>query len=186
MYTQAPNKVTIVISQLTAGYFMRTAFSLKQRNWYPYAFLLTALLIGTASIYCPLEIFHKQSLTIIGMAGAFFAFLYTQHLHQTQFFNELFHRFNNKYDSLNEKLDKIIHSESALTPEQQRTLVDYFNLCAEEYMFYKSGHIDSNAWKSWNAGMRYYFSNAKIGEFWRQELKTNSYYGLSISVLSQT
>src|SRR5690606_31494691 len=97
----------------------------------------------------------------------------------------LFHKFNSKYDGLNEKLDEIIHSETALTVEQKRVLVDYFNLCAEEYMFYKSGHIDTDVWKSWSAGMRYYYSNSKIGEFWRQELETNSYYGLSVSVLSK-
>jgi len=164
---------------------MNTVFSLKQRNWYPYAFLLAAILTGAASIYCPWEIFQEQPLTIIGMVGAFFAFLYTQHLHQTQFFNDLFHKFNSKYDGLNEKLDEIIHSETALTVEQKRVLVDYFNLCAEEYMFYKSGHIDTDVWKSWSAGMRCYYSNSKIGEFWRQELETNSYYGLSVSVLSK-
>lgn len=164
---------------------MHKIFSLKQRNWYAYVFLIAASTTGAAATYCPWQLFQKHPLTIIGMIGAFFAFLYTQHLHQTQFFNDLFHKFNSKYDALNEKLDEIIQSNSPLTIEQKRNLVDYFNLCAEEFMFYKSGYIDVEVWKSWNAGMHYYFSVSKIGEFWMQELATNSYYGLSISDLNK-
>lgn len=158
-------------------------FSLKQRSWYPWAFLVGAIAVLLASVYCPWEIFRDQSLTIISMLGAFFAFLYAQHLQQTQLFNDLFRTFNSRYDSLNDKLEGIVGSGVGLSEADKAVLVDYFNLCAEEYLFFKSGYIDVSVWRSWVNGMSYYAKQNKIRALWEEELRSNSYYGFSLSCL---
>ena len=64
-----------------------------------------------------------------------------------------------------------------LHPYPGRGIVDYFNLCAEEYMFYKLGYIREEAWQAWLEGMRHYYDNPQIRELWDDELKQDSYYG---------
>ena len=61
------------------------------------------------------------------------------------------------------------------------TLNDYFNLCGEEYLFYRRGYIYPEVWKSWVAGMKIYYANERIKKLWAQELSNQSYYGLNVS-----
>jgi len=72
--------------------------------------------------------------------------------------------------------------EPPLTSEEELALVDYFNLCAEEYLFHRRGYIDPDAWSAWTAGMRDVFSSDRVRAFWDKEAGTNSYYGLQRQV----
>jgi hypothetical protein len=82
-----------------------------------------------------------------GVAVSLIYFVQSQRLEQTRLFKELFSEFNLRYDKLNAMLERAVrcHSEERLTDEMRETLVDYFNLCAEEYMFYKLGYIREEA-----------------------------------------
>ena len=56
-------------------------------------------------------------------------------------------------------------------------LFSYFNLCAEEYFFYKAGYFDRRVWKSWYRGMKVFFKHPRIQALWEQDCKADSYYG---------
>lgn len=120
--------------------------------------------------------------TVAGGLIGFFYFIQKQQLEELQLFKELFTEFNARYDKLNEALNHITleDSQKALTDEDKSTLNDYFNLCAEEFLFYKKGYIYEEVWQAWHNGMAYYVAHKRIGDKWKEEVKTESYYGLKI------
>lgn len=157
-----------------------TRFTLKQKRGYVAIFPI--VLIAVLILFFVIE--QKISTIAITSATAasagFTHFLYLQHNHNTKIFIELFKEFNERYDSLNDELNKILLTSESLESPQIQTLYDYFNLCAEEYLFYKAGFIDENIWQSWNNGMKNFAKDQRICELWEKELKNNSYYGFEI------
>ncbi len=121
-------------------------------------------------------------ITLVGGLVSFFYFIQKQKIEELQLFKQLFTEFNSRYDKLNESLNKIVAEGplKPLTPEEGNTLNDYFNLCAEEFLFYQRGFIYEEVWKAWHNGMKYYTASTRIGDKWEVEKKTNSYYGLKI------
>lgn len=163
---------------------MRTHFRLDKRSRYPWIFLALAFLLNAlVYVFVPQAKALELYLPItFGIAG-FTHFLYTQHHQDTQLFVNLFKDFNARYDRLNEQLNAIIEDNSEeLTIKDKKVLFDYFNLCAEEYLFYKSGYIDKDVWRSWLAGMKYFAHKAAICNLWESEIKENSYYGFSLKL----
>ena len=92
----------------------------------------------------------------------------------------MFVDFNKRYDSLNGELAilKDPKIETPLAIREKLTLVDYFNLCAEEYLFHRRGYIHPEAWRAWTNGMRDIFCSPRILAFWMEEAGTDSYYSL--------
>jgi hypothetical protein len=93
-------------------------------------------------------------------------------------FRALFTEMNERYDRYNNTLDALTRKE--LTQEEARNdVVDYMNLCAEEYFWYKRGRIDGEVWRAWKAGMEQRFSNPDIAAIARKELDGfgASFYG---------
>lgn len=163
---------------------MRTYFHLGNRSRYPWIFLVLAVALN-AGVYLlvPQAKALELYLPVTAAVAGFVYFLYSQHHQDTQLFVNLFKEFNARYDSLNEKLNAIVARESAdLSAEERTVLFDYFNLCAEEYLFYKSGYIDQDVWRSWLAGMKYFARNAAVRSFWESDLNSNSYYGFSVTL----
>jgi hypothetical protein len=72
---------------------------------------------------------------------------------------------------------------SILESESRQTLFDYFNLCAEEFLYYKTGFIDPEVWQSWASGMKHFASVKHIRELWEAELGGGSYYGLTLDYI---
>jgi hypothetical protein len=97
---------------------------------------------------------------VAGITG----FLYTQHARDIQLFRELFREFNERYGALNNRLNEICDSRRVLTDPDRRVLCAYFDLCAEEYMYFTAGHIDSGVWDAWIEGMRYFDEDHRIRE----------------------
>jgi len=116
-----------------------------------------------------------------GLIG-FFYFVQKQQLEELELFKELFTEFNARYDKLNDSLNRIASDEphKPLTEEEKSTLNDYFNLCAEEFLFYRKGYIYDEVWWAWSNGMSFYIAHKRIGNMWKEEEKTDSYYGLKI------
>lgn len=168
---------------------MHTNFCLGNRSRYPWIFLALASLANALVYFC---VPQKEALNLylpvtVGIAG-FTHFLYMQHHQNTQLFVNLFKEFNERYDRLNEQLNAIVENNSEeLTVQDRKVLFDYFNLCAEEYLFYKSGYIDKDVWRSWLAGMEYFARKAAVRKLWKSETsesetKENSYYGFSLNL----
>jgi hypothetical protein len=123
----------------------------------------------------------KVLLTVIGGLASFFFFIQKQELDEAQFINELLVKFNARYDCMNEELNAIVRrSDAKLESDDINNLFDYFNLCGEEYLFYQRGYIYPEVWRSWVAGMKYYYNNPRIQKLWVEELSSESYYGLDI------
>ena len=122
-------------------------------------------------------------LTVLGVPFTFIYFVQTHRLEETRLFKDLFDRFNNRYDTLNEKLNRIrdtvvIVDLHPLDRDDRNTLFDYFNLCGEEYLYFQLGYIPPEAWKAWYNGMRYFLEAPRIRRLWDEEAVSSSYYGL--------
>jgi hypothetical protein len=126
----------------------------------------------------------KVTTPILIAVGGVTGFLFAQHARDTQLFRELFREFNERYRALNNSLNKICDSRRDLTDLDHRVLCAYFDLCAEEYMYFTSGHIDSRVWCAWAEGMRYFARHHQIRSFWEGELKKQkSYYGFTLDCI---
>ena len=127
----------------------------------------------------------KLIVTIIGGILSSIYFVQKQRLEDLRLFKELFTEFNARYDKLNEKLNRIREGaqEEELTQDEINTLYDYFNLCGEEYLYYKQGYILKEVWEAWLNGMNIFCQDKRIWELWKEELATNSYYGFKLEFL---
>jgi hypothetical protein len=85
---------------------------------------------------------------------------------------------------MNEKLN-MIKDKDNLDKDDIAKLYDYFNLCSEEYLFYRTGYIYPEVWKAWCNGMSSYLKNDKVREVWEKEEKSKSYYGLTSREISK-
>ena len=143
-----------------------------------YNFYLTTLVYVVAlfSLYP----FEESEFTLLASAtGVFLSILYffqKQNLEELKVFKELFTDFNKRYDLLNNKLNHI----ETITNNRD-LLDDYFNLCAEEYLFYQKGLILDEVWGAWCRGILLYLENKVISDYWEDAQKDNTYYGLNTS-----
>lgn len=156
-------------------------------HYHPYISLVLVVL----SIFLTLSFKYEKSLetigaTIISTLG-FSYFCQQQKLAETQLFKELFTEFNQRYDNLNEILADIRSCEnpSNLDPHKSKKIVDYFNLCAEEFLFRDKGYIPDIVWGSWCRGMLENFNNPAIKQAWENEIVSNSYYGLTMQKIKE-
>lgn len=99
---------------------------------------------------------------------------------------ELFTEFNVRYDRLNDILAEVsdlhpnwlntIKSNDIDKKVHYATIIDFFNLCAEEYFWYKEGRINAKIWKSWFKGMNDLFEESPlIQNIWRKECENEGY-----------
>ena len=121
--------------------------------------------------------------SVIAAILGFCYFVQQQKLSETSLFKDLFTDFNRRYDALNDSLAEIANSDGPLKGKDRQTIVDYLNLCAEEYLFFTEGYIHRAAWRSWCAGMLWYFDREPFRSVWNEESATNSYYGLSVDAI---
>jgi len=115
---------------------------------------LGLLAIGISAIYFALNVSIIG--TIVGGCLGCCYFIQKQNLEEATFFRSVFTTFNERYDRLNNELMKVIATRKI--GDCRASLIDYFNLCAEEYLLYKRGYIPSEVWESWLAGMFQYWS----------------------------
>ena len=103
-----------------------------------------------------------------------------QQLDEAVLFKELFGEFNSRYESLNDELGRIkVSPRSQWTDDQNAILEEYFNLCCEEYLYFKKGFIYQETWDSWVKGMRIFFVGVKKKK-WLEDMESNSGYGLTL------
>ena len=165
----------------------KSAFRLQNRHSYSWWFFATSLVVVIAFF-----LFRKSDtepellLSLVGALAAFFYFLYGQHNFDAEQFTALFKDFNIRFDELNGDLNRIrtAPSNEPISQSDLQVLYDYFNLCAEEYLYYKAGYIDEAVWKSWTRGMAYFADSERLRGIWSRELKQDSYYGFSLDLLA--
>jgi hypothetical protein len=144
------------------------------------AFLLTSLAAGFLYVR---GVDWRISLPVIGGLVSFMYFIQKHQLDEARLFKDLFVEFNRRYDDLNGKLNDILRENTdsmILSPPEKNTIYDYFNLCAEEYLFFRKGYIYPEVWDDWLNGMKIYFRDPRIRKLWSKEAETESYYGLDL------
>lgn len=165
---------------------MRVSFNLRQRNYYPWLFVVLAALANAAVFALPKQhVSPSIFLTVTGAVAALVHFLYAQHNHNTERFISLFREFNTRYDGLNDRLNTLVSRDGAvlLANEEKQLLYDYFNLCAEEYLYFKAGYIDSEVWNAWLRGMKSFAAHKEVRRLWQEELGSGSYYGFKLGLI---
>lgn len=118
-------------------------------------------------------------LGILALPFAFLVAVQKQKTEELALFKQLFTEFNQRYDDMNEDLYTIMHESDGepLTAKERDQLFDYFNLCGEEYLFYRQGYIYPEVWQAWYNGMTIFRKNSRIKKLWDEELENDSYYG---------
>jgi len=162
-------------------------FRLSNRRSFPWLFVLLlggffliAIVIGGGDLKI------EGVISVLGGAGGLTTILYTQHLQETRLFTELFKEFNARYDAFNKQLNNIKETaDTGIHGDDRQVLMDYFNLCAEEYLYFNAGYIDESVWRAWIRGMKYYADVPEIRRIWEQEIAGGSYYGFSLRELGK-
>lgn len=124
----------------------------------------------------------------IGLIVAYISHRYNKHtqkMEHDRMMKDLFKEFNARYDKINHSLYEIEKKYKTLqdlekNPKLEYKLNDFFNLCAEEYFWYKKGRIDESIWNAWSDGMNDWYHGVDIiKEAWEAEIKKRgckSYY----------
>jgi hypothetical protein len=129
---------------------------------------------------------------ILGATGILVTIVYSWQAHKLaheQMQKQLFKEFNERYAAINDFLVDIQnncptmeqlnqHKDSVLL---KRKVNDFFNLCAEEFFWWKyKSRIDDIVWESWQKGMNYWYNNVPaIKAMWEKEMAATgkrSYY----------
>lgn len=67
-----------------------------------------------------------------------------------------------------------------ISANNRSIIIDFFNLCAEEYFWHIRGRIDKKIGNSWQSGMNYWYNhtNPIVRDLWKEECKYGkvSYY----------
>ena len=123
---------------------------------------------------------------ILGSVGLLITLIYyyqSSKLSNDRMRKELFTEFNIRYFKIKDSLVDISKCQTIDELEKdsklKNNLIDYFNLCAEEYFWYKKGRIDSLIWKAWSAGMNDWYKYPVIQAAWEKEIEEfdcRSYY----------
>jgi hypothetical protein len=146
-------------------------------------FLLLVVFAAWASfdVLRSLNFLYAAVSALLGMGY----FALKQNLEEIRLFKELFSQFNTRYDDMNAGLYALLDapSDQPLTREETMLLYDYFNLCAEEYLYYRKGFIYPEVWFAWQNGMKIFYSNPRVRALWEKELQTNSYYRFTTACL---
>jgi len=154
-------------------------FVLRHYLWVTVILLLLALFTGL--FVEPQD--WKGWAAIIGVPFGFLFTIQKQKSEELELFIRLFTQFNHRYDELNEKLNSIRDkpSDKTIEDDERNVLFQYFNLCGEEYLFFRQGYIYPEVWEAWHNGMKFFRDNPRIRKLWDKELKSDSYYGLNFS-----
>jgi hypothetical protein len=157
------------------------AFLFRHYPWLILAVLAVAL-PAVAYLSKPDNITANVATVLGGAAGVVF-FVQKQKIEELQIFERLFTTFNQRYATLNEGLQAIVAGTASDDARSRDCLNDYFNLCAEEYLFYREGRILPDVWAAWCRGMLFYLQCPRIRTQWDTEAATGSHYGLTFEVI---
>lgn len=146
--------------------------------WAP---LLLLLIAGEIYLFHTEQSIERHA-ALLGAVLPVFYFIQKQKLDELHVFLSIFEKANERYKALGSKLEIIISKpvDNELDSSEKETLISYFNLCAEEYLYFKQGYIFPHFWASWENGMRMVFLHDRVKSLWELESKTHSYYGLVI------
>ncbi len=128
--------------------------------------VFAGLIILLSALQFFLEEYMKPEiwLSVLGGYTAIYLGLLKQWMDHDKMFKELFLEFNQRFNDLNESLNAIVGKKELSSSKTKEAVVekeklssdktkeaviqDYINLCAEEYLWYKTGRIDKEVWEA--------------------------------------
>ena len=158
----------------------------KLKHWiYEYHLVITVILMVTVFVLSACNASLRTWSFLYPATGAVLGlsyFVLKQHLEETRLFKELFSAFNARYDDINDRLNALcgVPDDQSLTRDETMLLYKYFNLCAEEYLYFRKGYIYPEVWTAWHNGMKIFCLSPRICHLWEKELSSGSYYGLTL------
>lgn len=141
-------------------------------------FLIVAILYGTKVIN------ETLLLGLLGSIATIYFGVLKLKIENDILFKDLFEKFNERYnDDLNDLINKLKSNPlKELTEDDRNIIIDYFNLCAEEFLWHKKKRIPNDVWKAWKAGILENLEVKQVKEVYNFETSTErgkvSYYGL--------
>lgn len=152
---------------------------------------LDIILINLITLIISISLFNyfENKIEIIGAVlatGISISFGVRQYkMENDKMFKELFESFNSRYDTkFNNKLNEIdskykVSKELLIDENDKLLIIDYLNLCSEEYLWYQKGRIPEIVWQSWENGMLYFLNLEPINKIIQTQREQKiSYYGL--------
>lgn len=118
--------------------------------------------------------------TVIGTLLSLGYFFQKQKLEELRLFRDIFKECNARYYQMNDALDAIAKKTVELEPEEKAKVIDYLNLCGEQYLYYKLGYIEPSVWQAWFTGMQAHVVVPNISGIWAVEKRKGSYYDLPL------
>jgi hypothetical protein len=137
-------------------------------------------------VYLVLPAPYRSSGVLLSVVGSFWAlvfYLHRRHAEDARFVKELLTEFNERYDKMATDLQFALSSRGDFERETDLRFVRYFNLCAEEWLFWRAGYIYDPVWQAWENGMRQYSRDPRVIALWKEEEKSNSYYGFKFPIV---
>ncbi len=122
---------------------------------YYWLFCALGFLVVVLLVIFTYQISWKLFVSMATLIVMFTFFIQKQKLEEMKMFAELFKDFNIRFDDLNDDLNRIARYGIDHNKQQkdEQKLCDYFNLCAEEYLYCQKGYILPDVWRSWVYGM---------------------------------
>ena len=158
-------------------------YNVKLKFWF-YKNYWWILFIVSIIILLTLFVRNESTSTVVTFVGAILSIIYfiqKQKLEEMRLFRELFKDFNSRYDKMHADIYRIINdSNNDLSDDVRLKVVDYLNLCGEEYLYFKLGYIEPSVWEAWNNGMKIIVAKQPIQTIWRHEKSSGSYYNLPL------
>lgn len=145
------------------------------------AFIIASIIVV---LYFRIGYDERVLLGMLGIIATMYLGTLRTRLEHDKLFKELFTDFNSKYDKdLNDLFNDLrLNPERALKIDEKKLIFDYFNLCAEEYLWKKKGRIPLDVWDAWKAGIQSNLEISQVRELFNQEARDKktrkSYYGL--------
>jgi hypothetical protein len=159
----------------------------RSKNWYwrrmlpKPAFILIIIL---ASVILVLTFWRVEfAFALLGVVLS----VWTAYHAKVSHFLECFSRCNKSYSDVNGLLPHLPsprqdHEHPGPKDDPYDAIVDYFNLCAEEYLMHKMGVIPDFVWDVWRAGIHNRALHNDIKAAWVREKEANcdDYYGFDL------
>lgn len=157
---------------------------MKVLRKYKVAFLFFVLFTGCILSWYVYKFNENVLIAICGGLVSLYFGISKVNLENDQLFKELFEKFNSRYD---ERLNNLINelsndSTKELDKDERNLIIDYFNLCAEEYFWYKRNRLYSDVWIAWKSAILVNLEIRQIKAVYLKETETKekrtSFYGL--------
>jgi len=133
--------------------------------------------------FCP-EMDDKLLLGLLGTVATLYFGSIKNRIENDKLFKELFQGFNEKYDSrFNDLINELKNDKTrVLETFEKNLIIDYLNLCSEEFLWRSKNRIPSKVWNAWKAGIKENLKIKQVEEIYSEETDTKngkvSYYGL--------